>query len=816
MKKNTIAFLTRSLVDATGSNMWAGIVSECKKDKRPVITFRGPVLNQGAGSIIYHLITDKNYAGIISWASSDVTDEVVKYYNRFKNTPLLCMTFHIPGHPVILTDCKTGEKELISHLIEVHNIRKIAFIRGPALHVYAKDRYEGYLESLKEHNIPVDERIISSPGGWAVGDGVKAIQDFLNNGLIPGRDFQAVVAVGDNVSIGAQEELQKKSYKVPQNVVVCGFNGTNDAACCNPPITTVEMPFFGQGEKAYQTIKKILDGESVPQEYKYSTKLVIGESCGCSSKSVSRAGLKIDKISSATLKGGFFSKKIKADDLSNIHKKLDDFTWQRKINESIKQTISNSRFASAKVLEFFGHSIPEITKKLMENINSDNSQNNDFLNTLTGYLRQFVKINNNLILWQDIISEYRIEVLSIVTNESMATRIETLFQQCRILINEIDGRTQKLASLTESRFESQLRLISSELLSSYDIKQLMNIIAKSLSKLNIPGAYVVLYNNCQYTEENQNTPETSKLILAVHDGKRIELNEDGFDFPTQEIVPDQFLPDSRFYSLVVESLHFQSTFIGYIVFQQGIEETGTAYLALRDQLSSSLYGALLLQQLNKNKANIESTMQTMSQKADIVSQESSKVSNNISTISQSMGSVAQAVKEISGNIETVARTVNTTDQVITEANLSIANLVESTNKIVNAVHMINDIAETTNVLALNASIEAAHAGDAGRGFSVVAKEVKTLAAQTMSSTQMIQELVNKNTENTAITERLINETNNSIKTISSLSENIRNAINAQVQSSSDISDQLSKATTGSNEISSAISEIAKLGDNLGV
>lgn len=816
MKKNTIAFLTRSLVDATGSNMWSGIVSGCKADKRPVITFRGPVLNQGNGAIIYHLLNDDNFAGVVSWASSDVTDEVVKYYNKFQKTPLLCMTFHIPGHPVILTDCKTGEKELISHLIEVHNIRKIAFIRGPALHVYAKDRYEGYLESLKEHNIPVDERIISAPGGWAVGDGAKAINDFINKGLKPGVDFQAVVAVGDNVSIGAQEELQKKGYKIPQNVVVCGFNGTNDAAYCNPPITTVEMPFFGQGEKAYQTIKQILDGGRVPEEYKYSTKLIIAESCGCSSLSVKKAGYILSSRITQPAKSGFFSKKSSSDDISHISRQLSDFNWQRKVNETIKQTISNSRYANQRVLDFFGTIIPEITKKISDTVINISSQRNDFVNGLTAYLSQFIKINKNLILWQDIISEYRAEILSVVSNPQFISQIETMFQQIRILINEIDSRTQKLSSLIESRFESQLRLTSSDLLSSYDINELMNIIAKSLPKLNIPGAYVVLYNNCQYTNDNKVIPETSRLILAVRDGNRIELEEGGVNFNTSDIIPDQYLPQSNFYSLVVESLHFQSTFIGYIVYQQGNEETGTAYLALRDQLSSSLYGALLLKELNNNKATVESTMQTMTQKADIVSQESNKVSGNISTISDSMGSVANAVKEISGNIETVAKTVNTTDQMITEAKLSIANLVQSTNKIVNAVHMITDIAETTNVLALNASIEAAHAGDAGRGFSVVAKEVKTLAAQTVSSTQMIQELVNNATENTAITEQLINDTNTSIKTIASLSENIRKSINDQVQSSAEISSQLSEATKGSNEISSAISEIAKLGDNLNI
>ena len=84
MNKNTIAFLTRSLIDATGREMWKGIVSACQKDRIPLITFRGPVLNKGQGSIIYHLLTDDSVAGIISWASSDVDKKTFDFYKKFQ------------------------------------------------------------------------------------------------------------------------------------------------------------------------------------------------------------------------------------------------------------------------------------------------------------------------------------------------------------------------------------------------------------------------------------------------------------------------------------------------------------------------------------------------------------------------------------------------------------------------------------------------------------------------------------------------------------------------------------------------------------
>ena len=71
------------------------------------------------------------------------------------------------------------------------------------------------------------------------------------------------------------------------------------------------------------------------------------------------------------------------------------------------------------------------------------------------------------------------------------------------------------------------------------------------------------------------------------------------------------------------------------------------------------------------------------------------------------------------------------------------NLVSTTHEMANIVNLIRDIAEQVNLLALNATIEAARAGDAGKGFSVVASEVKNLATQTASATDDIAKEINK-------------------------------------------------------------------------
>ena len=814
MKDNTIALLTRALSDATGKYMWLGLIDRCRKNNVPLITFCGSVLNQGPASILYHLFQPQKFAGAISWASSEVTQSTIDYYNNFGKTPLVCLSFRIPGHPVVLTDCKSGMEELMDHFINVHHFTKIAFIRGPESHVYARERFEGYKEALQKNNIAIEEKIITPPGGWSLEDGAKATDSFLAKGLKPGVDFQAIIGVGDNVAIGAQEYLLSKGYSIPDDVAVGGFNGTNEAACSNPPITSVEMPFFGQGQKAFDMLESLIKGQQVPEEFNYTTKLVIGQSCGCSSLAVKRATFEpVSSAESTTSKHGIFGRSKVLEESSASNQSFEDSSWRNDTCTRILSVVAQERDITEEATAFFQRIIPKLIEAFCQTVLDETSAKSKYLSLFSKCLNDYVVFSSDFSIWQDFISILRINSRSVIKMTERREAAENLFQQSRVIVNEFDDRIQKLASLKNARRESILRNIGSNLLTSYDVPTLMDIMAKSIAKLDIPGVYVVMYNNCKYSEANPVVPQTSRVILAIHDKQRIAIPADGIEFSTTDILPSNIFPTGTYYSLVIESLHFQNTFIGYLVFQKGNEDN-TVYTALRDQLSSSLYGALLVTERTHVKQILEQTMQTMTGKADVVSSRSKQVSGNVTTISQSMDSVTSNIRTISGSLATVMNTVHSANDNVTEATSSINTLMESTKKIENAVAMISDIAEKTNVLALNAAIEAAHAGDAGRGFSVVAKEVKSLAAQTVSSTKIIQDLVNQNNENTSHTEKVIESTNSAIKTIASLSDRIQDSINEQVKTSSAISTQLQDASSGTNEISNAIEEIAKLGENL--
>lgn len=164
--------------------------------------------------------------------------------------------------------------------------------------------------------------------------------------------------------------------------------------------------------------------------------------------------------------------------------------------------------------------------------------------------------------------------------------------------------------------------------------------------------------------------------------------------------------------------------------------------ALGRDFHESVVGAMtaLHKASKKSKTAAESmvtTAESTSRQGSVVKENSVAAAENVSIVAVAIDQMASSIREV---VKGVTKTSSLTDDASDRADVataSLQNLETATKRITGVVSLIREIANKTNLLALNASIEAARAGDAGRGFAVVAEEVRKLASQTTASTEEI-------------------------------------------------------------------------------
>lgn len=301
---------------------------------------------------------------------------------------------------------------------------------------------------------------------------------------------------------------------------------------------------------------------------------------------------------------------------------------------------------------------------------------------------------------------------------------------------------------------------------------------------------------------------------------------------------------------------------------QGDIQTSFEYTAPKD----SIYGAVqeMSQSLAKMVTNLDESMHALRSELSAVESRSNSIADLTMSQQQSTAMIATAMTEMASSANHVASSASDTAQNTDEADKqsqhtqslihstvdniqglatqlntaskAVADLDQDVNSIVKVLDVIGDIAEQTNLLALNAAIEAARAGEQGRGFAVVADEVRNLAGRTQDSTKEIQQMISnlqEGSRNAIHTMEICAETSEStvtesmnasealqqivtaLESITAMSQQIATAAAEQTQVSDDIAHRINLIEESGSQLNTVVTEsqsstqtLASLADEL--
>jgi len=559
----TLALLTTGAIDPNNRSIWAGTVAACRDSGVNLVCYpgrlvRSPVEFEAQRNVIYRMVDAQTIDGLVlmgglnAWVDMAETHAFIR---RFYPLPVVTTGIVLEGIPGVTVDNYHGMREVVAHLLTVHNRRRIAFIRGQANHQEAFDRYQAYLDVLKEYDVPFDPELVYQ-GNFKESGGVMGVGTLLDERRA---HFDALVAASDNMAIGALKTLQSRGLRVPQDVAIAGLNGEDQGLVITPPLTTAPLHFFEQAYQATLMVLALLEGKEVPAKVILPTRLVVRQSCGCSDPLVAHA------------------------EAVPHTEKLDSFTEEIRL---LDQLVFGDESASLQLPpnEPVQRAFPALLKLFLAE--SQGKLEGEFLPMFVETLEKTANSNDAFPRWHEIISILRQFAISQLADTKSRLRIENLVQQARVVIGESARRHYAYRVIQADEKLHILGEISQSLSVTTSTAELTGVLERSLTLLDIARCYLFLY-------ENPEQPEgLARFIFGYDNRRRIAIPPQQAVFPTRQLLPGGLLAPDRQHSLVVEPIFFREDQLGYAVFEADPYKEAI-YEILGGQISASLKRTIL-------------------------------------------------------------------------------------------------------------------------------------------------------------------------------------------------------------------------------
>ncbi len=240
-----------------------------KYDEGDLVTFKLPDLNDFDGVVIIGSSFPPDYSERIDKILEKINIPVIyigavdnKYYNLLNNE-------------------ETSYSAIIEHVIEKHGCKNIYHVAGKKDQHFTYERIDSYKNVLSRHGLPCGDDRIYYGTLWR-DCGEPALDYILEHCKKEGNKHpDAIICVNDYTAIGIVAACRKRGLKVPEDIIVTGYDGIENAKMGYPSITTSEQPFYGVGKNSIYVLQRIWNGEKVDQTLRFDGVLHLNQSCGC-------------------------------------------------------------------------------------------------------------------------------------------------------------------------------------------------------------------------------------------------------------------------------------------------------------------------------------------------------------------------------------------------------------------------------------------------------------------------------------------------------------------------------------------------------